>query len=270
MATTLDDAVIRLRLDLEGAKKDAVKIREERDGAIGKDAPPPTTAPVDTKPGGSEPSPGRRGPGGGSSGRRTPGLAPSDERTETDRRVKKTEKAVSRLRTGGVLRGIVATAATIPVLELGATGLGAAMLASRFGPGLLSGAAGRAAFHTAGGGEAGRVAENLARQGMEPIEERVEALATLVDEFKSMLSAALALRGQIGAEMVTRGLVSDSPSSDGLAGIGAAYYKVNMALARARKRSEFLERRALNEGFGVVGVDLANHLGKILSLGMSN
>jgi len=131
----------------------------------------------------------------------------------------------------------------------GGTIAGAA-LTERFGPGIATGLTAGFVSAAAGGGGAGEQQAAIVREFLKPMEDKFEALANTVAEVTSFLSAVLATRSQLGAEMATRSLVSDDPSFEGIGDIGMTYFKVNRAVAKVRKRQEFLERKAFNEGLG--------------------
>lgn len=260
MATTLDDAVIRLRLDVTEAKRDAKKIQDERDAATGAEPSkePSPADPIKLPPVGTPPQPGRPGPGDGGSDRPKPGLGPREEREETVRRSRRNQRRIRRANARQGVSTVATILASIPFVEAFGIGLGGAMLVNQFGPGVAGGMASRL---SAGDSQV----EAAFKASLEATNEQVENLSAIVGEVQAFLGAITAAKGFLGAQAQTAALTADDPTKVDLTKLAPTFLpflRVQFALQGLQKRKEFLQREALGAAVGA-------NLPELLKMGLS-
>ena len=268
MAETLNDAVLRLRLDTKDARKDAEALRG-RDGT--------------QRPGVERPTPSAGGgrQGGGSSkplfppgatvhfdpdGRRVsftyenapvedapipvPGQAkPQEREKKPSRSEERLRRRVNRVEAQQAVGTLASGLAGIPFAEVAAVGLAGATLAERFGPGVGAGAA-----------EAIRQNTNdptalLIARGLEEADAKIETLSGVVSEIQSAFAALSAARQAVGAAAKIRELAGADADIGELAEIGIAEAKVARQLSKLRNRGDFIEREALGKAMAGGGLD---------------
>lgn len=273
MAETLNDAVLKLRLDTKDAKKDAEALRD-RDGTQRPGPSRPTPSSGGGRQGGggsgaggsSKPlfppgstvhfDPGSKtvtvtdgapppGVSGGSPqpppGQGRPDYAPIPRVGSEDRSSERLRRRVNRVEAQQAVGTLASGLAGIPFAEVAAVGLAGAALAERFGPGIGAGAAEAIRQNTSD------PTALLIARGLEEADAKIESLSGVVSEIQSAFAALSAARQAVGAAAKIRELAGADADIGELAEIGIAEAKVARQLSKLRNRGDYIEREALGK-----------------------